>query len=391
MEAFKLKHVNRFVLKKQHLTERTLIDDIIQLTDELCGLHSTRLSTSYLSLFARIKNFKKADLEKELYINRTLGRIRGMRRTLFIQTRHMIPIVHNATFKLSEKNFEKYMEFHKVSMKEYQEISNKIIKILKGRELSAAEIRKELNSEANIPAIIHLMCNYGLLIRGKPIKDWKDIRNKYVLFKEYFPSLDLKKVSEKEAIQYLIEKYVKTYGPVKENDISWWSGLTKMKIREALQNIKPHLNYVNISHNKGKYITLGSDIEQLNNPNDIDMPSLTLLPELDPYPMGYKERERYINAKNYNLIFDRSGNVAASIFLDGVVIGVWDKEEKPEPTIKFHLFQSIEGDLLDELYSKIQRIGEFYFDEKVLIKECKSMIPLTERTAGGFMTPLKNC
>jgi hypothetical protein len=107
--------------------------------------------------------------------------------------------------------------------------------------------------------------------------------------------------------------------------------------------------------------------------------------------MGYKERERYINAKNYNLIFDRSGNVAASIFLDGVVIGVWDKEEKPVPTIKFHLFQSIDEDLLDELYSKIQRIGEFYFDEKVLIKECKSMIPLTERTAGGFMTPLKNC
>ncbi|MFX1600411.1 MAG: DNA glycosylase AlkZ-like family protein, partial [Promethearchaeota archaeon] len=238
MEILKLSHVNKFVMKKHHLTDETLIDDIIQITDDLCGLHSTRLSTSHLSLFVRTKNFKKTDLERELYINRTLGRIRGMRRTLFIQTIDMIPIVHNATFKLGEKNFEKYMEFHKVSLKEYQEISNRILKILKGREISALEIRKELNSKSNIPAIIQLMCNYGLLVRGKPIKDWKDMRNNYALFKDYFPTLNLTKLNEKDAIQILIEKYIKTYGPVSENDISWWTGFTKTIIRDALQNIK---------------------------------------------------------------------------------------------------------------------------------------------------------
>lgn len=391
METLKLNHVNKFVLIKHHLTDDTLIDNIIKITNDLCGLHSTRLSTSYLSLFVRTKYFMKTDLERELYINRTLGRIRGMRRTLFIQPIDMIPIVHTATFKLGEKNFEKYMEFHKVSINEYQEVSDRIMKILKGKELSASEIRKELNSKSNIPAIIQLMCNYGLLIRGKPIKDWKDGRNRYAVFKEYFPSLDLKIISEKEAVQYLVEKYVKTYGPVSENDISWWTGLTKLKIREALQNIKSQLNSVTISSIKGKFITLNSDIEQLHNLNNVDNPTLIFLPELDPYPMGYKDRERYIDSKNYNKIFDRSGNIAATIFLDGIAIGVWDTEEKSEPIIKFHLFHPIEKDLLEELYSKAKKIGKFYFDMKVQIKECESMIPLTDRTAGGFMTPLKNC
>jgi len=391
MDILDLTQVNKLTLEKQHLTEDSKIDDIIQITDDICGLHSTGLTTSYLSLFARTKNFVKTDLETELYNTRTLGRIRGMRKTLFIQTKNMIPIIYSATFNIIEKYFEKYMEFHKVSLKEYQEISKEIMNTLKGKELSAAEIRKELNSKLNIPAIIQLMCDYGLLIRSKPIKDWKDRRNNYALFSDYFPNLDLKEMKEKEAIRELIYKYVRAYGPVTELDISWWTGLTKTKIREALESIESQLNRVKISNLNGTYIIFKEDINQLREIVNSKEPSLVVLPELDPYPMGYKERDRYIDNYNFNKIFDRSGNVTSTILIDGIVIGVWDAEEKPEKVIKFHLFQPIKKDLYDELNFKAQRIGKFYFDKKVPIKECKSMIPLTERTAGGFMTPLKNC
>ncbi|MFX0001983.1 MAG: winged helix DNA-binding domain-containing protein [Candidatus Hodarchaeota archaeon] len=391
METFELSRVNRFILQKHHLTDNSKIDDILKITDDSCGLHSTGLTTSYLSLFIRTKNFKKADLERELYVNRTLGRIRGMRRTLFIQTREMIPIIYAATFKLSEKNFEKYMEFHKISLSDYREISELIMNALKEKELSASEIRKELNSNLNIPAIIHLMCDYGLLIRGQPIKNWKDRRNKYALFKDYFPNINLTVENEKQAIAILVEKYLKAYGPASENDLSWWTGLTKTEIREGLNKIEPAINRVKISHLKGTFLIFKSDIDILRNLNNVDKSSLSLLPELDPYPMGYKYRDRYINANNYNKIFDRSGNIAATIFLDGIAIGVWDTEQKPEPIVKYHLLHSIEKNLIDELYSKAEKIGQFFFDQKVQIKECDSMIPLTERNAGGFMSPLKNC
>lgn len=391
MDTLDLNKINKLILKKQHLTEDSKIDDIIQITDDICGLHSTTLTTSYLSLFTRTKNFKKTDLERELYTNRTLGRIRGMRKTLFIQTKSMIPIIYSATFNMVEKYFEKYMEFHNISLKEYQKISKEIMNTLKGKELSASEIRKGLNSKLNIPAIIQLMCDYGLLIRSKPIKDWKDRRNNYALFSDYFPNLDLKEIKEKKAIKELIYKYVEAYGPVTELDISWWTGLTKTKIRNALEGIESQLNRVKISNLNGIYIIFKENINQLRKSVNSGEPSLLMLPELDPYPMGYKERDRYIDINNYNKIFDRSGNVTSTILVDGIVIGVWDVEEKPEKVIKFHLFQSIEKHLYNELNFKAQRIGQFYFDEEVPIKECKSMIPLTERTAGGFMTPLKNC
>lgn len=391
METFELNNVNKFIIHKHHLTPKSKIDDIIQITDDICGLHSTELTTSYLSLFERTNNFKKENLEKELFVKKSLGRIRGMRRTLFIQTRKMIPIVYTATFKLIEKNFVKYMEFHKISLSEYNKVSKEILNLLKGKELSASEIRKELNSKLNIPAIIQLMCNNGLLIRGQPINDWKDRRNKYSKFSNYFPDMELTIENKSLAIRILLENYLRCYGPATENDLSWWTGLTKTEIRKTLSKIEMELNNIKIFSIQGTFILFKSDIELIRNLANYDKPSLSLLPRLDPYPMGYKERERYINSKNYNEMFDRSGNATSAIFLDGEAVGVWDIEDKPEPTIKYYLFHSIEKDLINELHSKAKKIGKFYFDEEVQIKECESIIPLTERNAGGFMTPLKNC
>ena len=390
MSTFELETINKFLLRKQHLTKDSKIDDIIQITDDICGLHSTTLTTSYLSLFARSDSFKKLDLERELYVNRNLGRIRGMRRTLFIETKKLIPIIHVATYKLIEKSFEKYMEVRGISLKDYQDISKKILKILKGNEFSAAELRTKLNSKLDVPGIIQVMCNDRLLIRGKPIKDWKDRRNKYALFKDYFPNINLSELTETQAIQKLVEKYVKAYGPVTETDISWWSGLTKTKIREVLNKIEEQLEKIQISKLNGNYILYEEDVETLGNLENNQEQTLTLLPELDPFPMGYKERERYTEKKNYNYVFDKSGNITATILLNGVVIGVWDTENKKEPIVKLHVFQPLEQELKNELFSIAHKVGIFFFDEDVVIEECKSMTLLTERNAGGFMSPLKS-
>jgi hypothetical protein len=313
-----------------------------------------------------------------------------MRRTLFIETKEMIPIVHAATFKLIEKSFEKYMEFRGITQTEYHDISNQILNILKGKELSAAEIRKKLNSKLDVPGIIQVMCNNRLLIRAKPIKDWKDRRNRYSIFNENFPDVDINTLSEEQAIQILVDKYLKAYGPATESDISWWSGLTKTKIRKSLNKLESQLIRIQISKLKGDYLLYENDIDNLENVVINQKPTLIFLPQLDPYPMGYKERDRYIDKNKSKYVFDKSGNITSAILLNGVIIGIWDTDNKDKPLTKFHLFQPLEQELKELLFSKAEKVGKFFFDEDVEITECKSMLPLTERNAGGFMTPLKN-
>ena len=59
--------------------------------------------------------------------------------------------------------------------------------------------------------------------------------------------------------------------------------------------------------------------------------------------------------------------------------------------MKLFLFEEVESRILQEIHSKARKIGQFIAEKKVRIKECDTMVPLTERTAGGMMSPLKFC
>ncbi|MFX1588627.1 MAG: winged helix DNA-binding domain-containing protein [Promethearchaeota archaeon] len=391
MNEFNLDQINQYVLKKHHLLEHSKINNILQITEDICGLHATGTKETYLSLFARGSSFKKEDLDNELYIKKTLGRIRGIRKTLFIYTKQMIPIIYSATKHLIEKLFEKYLNSRDISVEDYKKLSKEILNLLNQKEMSTSEIKKVLTSQKDIGAIISIMCDEMVIIRTKPIKSWKDRRIRYASFKEYFPEIKIDSYNEAEALKILIKKYIKSFGPLTENDIVWWTGVVKSKIRRALDQFRDEIATIKVPPLNHDFLILQTEIEKLNNLTLTRENTINFLPQLDPYLMGYKDRERYIDFNNYEYVFDRSGNITSTILLDGEIIGVWDVTEKPEPMVKVLLFSKIDEDTLEKAYKEAFRIGEFIMEKKIQIKECKQMIPLTRRTAGGFMNPLKDC
>ena len=108
MDHFEIDKINKLILTKHHLTKDSKTDNILRITEDLCGLHGTGTIEPYLSLFARMNLFKKEDLENELYSKKTLGKIRGMRKTLFIETQELIPIVHNVIKYMTVRRDNKY-------------------------------------------------------------------------------------------------------------------------------------------------------------------------------------------------------------------------------------------------------------------------------------------
>lgn len=389
--SIKLHQVNKIILDKQHLTENSKIDDILKISEDLCGLHATDPKTPFLSLLARTLSFKKEDLERELYVNRNLGKMRCMRKTIFIQPKHMIPITFCATNKLLEKRLPKVLEVLGITPTFYKKSTKSILDNLKGKSLSTSEIKKSFCENKHVGSILTLMCDQGLLIRSKPIKNWKDRRNTYAIFSEHFPNVDLTKLSETEALIQLTQRYITSYGPITEKDLSWWTGLTLSEIRNALTNISTPIEKIKISDLSKTYLMLRSDIRKIDNLMPSKTPTLNLLPILDPYMMGYKERERYISSEHYNKAYDRSGNATSTILFNGIVIGIWDITEKPNLLVKLYLFDAVDDNLKKEIYKKAKEIGIFYFDKSVQIKECDTMEPLTNRSAGNFMKPLENC
>jgi len=389
MDRFPKESVNHYILEKHHLTNDFKVDDILKITNDLCGLQATGTFEPYVYLFSRKKGFRKEELDKELYKTKSLLKVRGMRNTMFIVPKNDAPLIHNATNYLKENRFEGFFNYSDFTRIEYNELETKILQVLKNESLIATDIKKRIGSDRNISIIISLMCDKLLLVRDKPPKGWKDRRNTYSLMKYNFPDLNFQNVEEIKAIQSLILRYIKSYGPVTEQDITWWTGFTKTKVKNAIDSIQLHIERINL-FDEIHYIEK-LDLESLKNISPQKTQIINLLANLDPYLMGYKNRKRFINDEIYDFVFDRSGNATTTILLDGTVIGIWDFQSKPDPIVKILLFENQTKEILNDIKKQAKIMGEFILEQGVKIKECSNPEPLTKRSAGTFMKPLKNC
>jgi hypothetical protein len=384
-----LEQVNAFVLRKQHLTPDSTYCNIPTIVKDICGLHATGPTVPYLSLFARYPNFEKTHLEEELYKKKRLAKIRCVRKTIYIQAKEMLPIVHGATATFVEKASRRFMESRGITPDEYEQLSKHILGLLSEKEMTASEIKKALYSSSEISSVLYFMCDQGLLIRGRPERGWRDKNQRYVLFTDYFPDLDLTRFEEKEAVRLLIERYLASFGPVTESDILWWTGLGKTVIRQALEELDAKVTNVSIAELGDRYILLHPEIEPLLKSYAQSNPTICLLPYLDPYLMGYRERGRYLNPQHTTRVFDRSGNATSTILVNGSVVGVWDFDEKAAPSVKLHFFSQPSPDILAGVRHEATRLAKFISEEEAALEECNVMTPLTDRSAGGFMSPLR--
>ncbi len=375
------------MLSKQRLAGERADQNLVETVKAIGGLHAINAITPYLSLFARVKNFEREQLDNELYLKRNLGKIRYVRTTVHILPKDFIPTALVATKTITLPASQAYLQFLGIFQKQYTETSNQIIEILKGKKgMTTKQIKQQLQIATNVSAIVNLMCDQGLLIRGEPQKSWKSNMHTYYLLNEYFPDVELNTINEKDAKKAVILQYLASFGPVTENDISWWSGFPKNQTKPIIEELKDEITYVTISGIDKTYLMLSPDKLALKSTRTVENHIVNMLPILDPYLMGYKDRERYLDSTHYNYVFDRGGNATATILVDGKVIGVWDFEDL---FIKIFFSNPPETDILKKVYAKARSIGDFISGKEVKVKECKSMIPLTKRTAGGFLSPLK--
>lgn len=385
MVEYQVSQINNFLLRKQHLSSEAKNQNILQVAKDIWGLHATYASTPYLSLFNRVINFRKESLDREL-LEKRLVKIRCIRKTVHIIPKENVSIAFSATKESIQINSEKYYKFIGVAEREYEEVSKSILKLLQNRGMNTSEIKKELNTEANLFPIINYMCDLGILVRGLSKGGWKSNTHTYYRMDKYLPDINLSEYSQDEARRIIVSQYLSSFGPVTLNDISWWTGFSKTETKKILDSLGG-IEYVNIS-GLGEYIISKDDQNQLKNIEENNNPRINLLPALDPYIMGYKGRERYLDKEYFNYIFDRAGSGTTTIVNNGKIIGVWDFEENPSPVVKIFMFE--DRNIPKEIENNAREIGKFIYEKEVMVKICDDMTPLDKRTTGGFMTPLKD-
>jgi len=371
----------QYVLHKHHLLNGSQAESVLQAVNDIIALHATSAATPYLSLFARMKNFQRKHLDQEFYMKRNLVRLQVMRGTLFIASTELAPMLYQAT-RMPESKLLKWLHKWGVPPSGYRELTEKLHHVLKGGGKTLPEIKKSLQREmvrsverrvgktvykgTNVNMVLSAMMWLGMVTSEKGAETLRITEaNRYALFREIYPRLNLESVGSEEAKVMLIKRYVEAFGPVTEEDVAWWTGFSKTDIKKALATIGKELLSVKISGLQRDYLVLETDYKRFVKFKPSVTRSLLLLPYEDPYTKGYKVRDQLIDPELEKKAYV-GGGVQPTILLNGKIVGTWNRSiEAGKGPIKLTFFLQPENDVEKETIQKAKAIANFMTNKEI--------------------------
>ena len=346
-------------------------------TAAMVGLHSSDPVTVVLSARARVDGFATSDLEDALYERRTLVRMLGMRRTLFVVPVDLAAVMDEACTKALAPPERRRL----VTMLEGQGVADDgaaWLQRVAARTLAALERRGEATAvelTAEVPElgrkltfgegktwggqvgvstrVLFLLASEGTIVRGRPRGTWVSGQYRGAPTATWLGA-PLASLDHGEASAELLTRWLCAFGPATRTDVRWWTGWTARQADATLGAI----GAAEVDLGGGRGYALVEDLA----PTDDVEPWVRLLPGLDPTTMGWKEREWYLG-EHGPLLFDRNGNAGPTVWASGRVVGGW--AQAPDGEIRVELLERLDRRETALLRDERERLQTWFGDTRI--------------------------
>ena len=359
--------------RRHRLTAETRAASPLEVAGSLVALHSTDPATVFLSTWARSLDFRPQSLEDALYEERTLVRMLGMRRTLWVVALDLAAVVDAAcTRAVAARERVKLERFvaqsgladdpavwiDRAAAATLDALSERgeafTSDLTRADPLLATKIRLGAGTrwEAEVSAasrVLPLLAAEGRIVRGRPRGRWTHGQYRWALAPGPDAELDTATAQAE-----LLRRWLGAFGPATETDIRWWTGWTAREARAALAAV-PHAA-IDLDGTSG--LVLADDLAPVAAPE----PAAALLPTLDPTTMGWKERDWYLGP-HAGLLFDRNGNAGPTVWWDGRVVGGWSQRKDGE--IVFRILEDVGEDGVRSVEAEAARLAAWLGDVRL--------------------------
>ena len=341
-------------------------------------LHGTDPATVYLSAWARVDGMTVADLERSLYVERSLVKHLAMRRTLFVFPRETMGVAQaGASNRVAEAERRRLVrDVEKAGLQRDGERwlseswEHVLGALIDGREATSSELRDELPSLAGSIAygegkswggqfpvgsrVLTTLSAAGRIVRASNDGGWATSRPRWASMKSWLGE-ELAPPPEAEGVAKLVEQWLRAFGPGTAVDIKWWLGSTVAAVRRALGDLQA----VEVELDGQVGYLLRDDLET---PDPVE-PWAAFLPPLDPTTMGWYERDWYLGSYK-ELLFDTSGNAGPTLWWDGRIVGGWRQSDAGEVVLQ--LLEDVGAEGLGALEREAERLTEWLGGARVL-------------------------
>jgi hypothetical protein len=351
---------------RHHLAASAIAATPVEAARGVVALHATDPASVFLSLYARTASVEVKAIEHALYEERSLVRMLGMRRTMFVVPAELAPVIQagctNAIATMQRRRYTQLLLQAGVGDGEWlADVEASTVRALAARgeatgaQLSSDEPRlrtpvllaegKPYAAKQNVTTwVLFLLAAEGRIVRGRPLGSWTSSQYRWSPMDAWLPG-GLAELPAGQASAALVRAWLAAFGPGTVADLRWWTGWTAAQVKQALAAIGP----VEVDLGGATGLVLPDDLEPPASP----APWVALLPALDPTAMGWAERSWYLGP-HVPALFDRSGNVGPTVWCDGRVVGGWAQRASGE--VVYRLLEDVGGEAETAIEAAAERL-----------------------------------
>ncbi len=324
-------------------------EDPVEAVRRVVALHATDPASVFLAVRARTGSVAPAAIAGALYERRTLVRMLGMRRTMFVVPSDLRAVIEESTMPRIAAEQRRLLVKHLRELAAVadpepwlEDVERSVLRALAARggtataeQLASDEPRlrtrlvmaqgKPYQAIQNITSrVLLLLGAQGHIVRGLPTGSLLSQRYQWTLAEQWLPPTGEPPPAAQARVE-LVRRWLTAFGPAPLADLRWWTGWPKSEIKQAVADL--HVREVDLDGVTGA--VLPDDVEASPRPG----PWAALLPALDPTVMGWLDRGWFLG-DHEKALFDRTGNVGPTVWLDGRVVGGWAQRGDGEIAIR---------------------------------------------------------
>jgi hypothetical protein len=332
--------------------------DVVEVVRDLVALHATDPSTVHLSTWARVRDATPDTLARALYDERTLVRLLGMRRTMFVVPVELVPVVQaactRAIAEVERRKTEAFLLQHDPDRDVaafLREVEAEALAALSEGDALSTEVSARAprlaekitfrvgnappGSQSVASRVLPQLAMDGLAVRGRPRGTWTSSQYLWSTMTAWLPD-GVPDLDPAAARTELARRWLRAFGPAPVADLKWWSGWTVAQTKAALAG----LDVAEVDLDGAPGVALADDLAPAPTPT----PYAALLPALDPTVMGWKQREWFLGP-HAPALFDTNGNAGPTVWWDGRVVGGWAQRRSGEVVLR--LLEDVGADAAD--------------------------------------------
>jgi len=306
-----LRELNRATLARQLLLERRRLP-VLRAIERLVGMQAQWPPSPYIGLWTRVDGFRRETLERLLRSGQVL-KPTVMRGTLHLVTARDYPVFYSAFKDMNAWSGPLHLERAAASL-------DGVRALLRNGRIGHAEILTHLRSaypvleESDYARMVFAVRRHGHLLHARETATWTTR-----------PAATYEACDEPVAIDVtaaraeLVRRYLRAFGPASKADVAAWARLRVRDFEHALDGLPTYRS----EDGKTLYDTARAPLPSADTPAPV-----RFLPKWDNVLLGFADRRRMISDELRRQVIGKNGDVAATVLVDGLVVGTWSGAAK---------------------------------------------------------------